>query len=275
MIKKALKTTLIVLLAAISVLYVAEFIKHSGSEAPVDDVELDFTQQRSIAIFGASGTAGNGLLMAAMDDPQVQTIHVITRRSTASIETGISDGKVKMTIHMDYLDYSPLREVLAEVNTVYWAIGLSSLGVDEETYGRIHVDFPMRFVQEWTRVNDDRDLSFHYISGANVRPGSRVMWVREKARAEAALSDFATDSKLRVILYRPDYIAPVKGEAHFGQILLHAILAPVNSAVGAMRIGEAMLEVSARGTTFENGAVIKNKDIVRYSAAYQRRRDEQ
>ena len=34
-----------------------------------------------IAIFGASGTAGDGILKAALADPDVGTIHVITRRS--------------------------------------------------------------------------------------------------------------------------------------------------------------------------------------------------
>jgi hypothetical protein len=32
---------------------------------------------------------------------------------------------------------------IAAVDKVYWAIGISAIGVDEETYGRIHVDFPM------------------------------------------------------------------------------------------------------------------------------------
>ena len=49
---------------------------------------------------------------------------------------------------MDYLDYAAIREQMADVDAVFWAIGISSLGVDEETYRRIHVDFPLRFVQE-------------------------------------------------------------------------------------------------------------------------------
>ena len=64
-----------------------------------------------------------------------------------------------MTIHMDYLDYSAVQDVHGEVDTVYWALGLSARGLDKETYGRIHVDFPVRFISDWTSVRGDRDMS--------------------------------------------------------------------------------------------------------------------
>ena len=102
----------------------------------------------TLTIFGASGTAGDGILKAALANPDVRKIHVITRRTTPRIEAGVASGKVQMIKHMDYLDYAAIREQMADVDAVFWAIGISSLGVDEETYRRIHVDFPLRFVQE-------------------------------------------------------------------------------------------------------------------------------
>lgn len=97
---------------------------------------------------GATGTAGDELLKVAMNDPNVQIIHVITQRPSPKIEAGVASGLVKMTIHMDYLDFSAVQDVHGEVDTVYWAIRLSARGLDEETYGRIHVDFPVRFISE-------------------------------------------------------------------------------------------------------------------------------
>ena len=159
-----------------------------------------------IALFGASGTAGDGILKAALADPDIRKIHVITRRATARIEEGIASGKVQMTRHMDYLDYENIQDQISGVDTVYWAIGTSSVGVDEETYGRIHVDFPMQFVREWTAINHNPDLSFHFISSSDISEDSKAMWVREKIRAEKSLFSFADGSNLRVIAYRPDYI---------------------------------------------------------------------
>lgn len=54
-----------------------------------------------IAVLGASGTAGDGILKAALSDPDVHMIHVLTRRPTPRIEAGVASGKVVMTRHMD------------------------------------------------------------------------------------------------------------------------------------------------------------------------------
>ena len=223
-----------------------------------------------IALFGASGTAGDGILKAALADPDIRKIHVITRRATARIEEGIALGKVQMTRHMDYLDYENIREEISEVDTVYWAIGTSSVGVDEETYGRIHVDFPMQFLREWTAINHNPDLSFHFISSSDISEDSKAIWAREKIRAEKSLFSFADGSNLRVIAYRPDYIGPTPEKAHFGQNLMYWFFRPVGAAVKATEIGRAMLVVSARGSQIENGTKISTASIIQFSDAYAR-----
>jgi hypothetical protein len=173
---------------------------------------------------------------------------------------------------MDYLDYSAIREQIAEADAVYWAIGTSSVGVDEKTYAMIHVDFPMRFVAEWISVSERPGISFHYISSSDISEDSRMMWAREKVRAENSLFEFAEGTKLRVIAYRPDYIGPTRQEAHIGQRLLYWFFRPVGAAVRAREIGQAMIEVTARGAEFENGDKLGTGGIVRYSDAYERRR---
>lgn len=225
----------------------------------------------TIAIFGASGTAGDGILKAALADPDIDRIHVVTRRTTPRIDAGIDSGKVEMTLHLDYLDYSAIREQIAAADAVYWAIGTSSFGVDEETYGMIHVDFPAQFVSEWLGVSHRGDISFHYISSSDISDDSRMMWAREKVRAEKTLFDIAAGSNLRVIAYRPDYIGPTTEQAHIGQNLLYWFFAPVGSAVRATQIGEAMLEVTARENEFRNGDRLGTRSIIRYSDAYRRR----
>ena len=167
------------------------------------------------------------------------------RPTTPRIDAGIAAGKVVMTLHLNYLDYAAIHEQMADVDTVFWAIGTSSVGVDEETYGRIHVDFPVRFVTEWLDVGNDAAKSFHYISSSDISADSRMMWAREKVRAENSLFDLAEGTNLRVIAYRPDYIGPTREEAHLGQNLLFWFFAPVGAAVKARQIGQAMIEVTA------------------------------
>ena len=225
----------------------------------------------TVAIFGASGTAGDGILKAALASPDVERIRVITRRTTPRIDAGVAAGKVVMTLHLDYLDYAAIHEQIVDVDAVFWAIGTSSVGVDEETYGMIHVDFPVRFVTEWLDVSDRGEKSFHYISSSDISADSRMMWAREKVRAENTLFEVASGTGLRVIAYRPDYIGPTTEEAHLGQDLLYGFFAPVGAAVKATQIGPAMIEVTARGDAFANGDRLGRRSIIRYSDAYEQR----
>lgn len=266
-----LRTILLTALALFALLYTAVAIKLAANDDSIAIAEGQPASHETIGIFGASGTAGDGILKAALADPDINTIYVITRRATPRIEEGVASGKVQMTLHMDYLDYSSLRHQMTEVDAVFWAIGTSSVGVDEKTYSMIHVDFPMRFVTEWVGVSDKPDISFHYISSSDISEDSSMMWAREKVRAEQSLFALAEGSQLRVIAYRPDYIGPTQEQAHFGQTLLYWFFAPVNAAVKATQIGQAMMEVAARGSEFENGDTLSTGKIIRYSDAYERR----
>lgn len=262
-------------LATLLVFFAAFYLFGAVSLALRDDSIAVFEGRpaslETIAIFGASGTAGDGILKAAMAAPEIRKIHVFTRRVTPRIEEGVTSGRVQMTLHMDYLDYAAIREQIAEVDAVFWAIGISARSVDEKTYGMIHVDFPRKFVEAWTSVSEKPDISFHYISSSDISEDSSMMWAREKVRAEKTLFGIAEGTHLRVIAYRPDYIGPTEEEAHIGQDILYGFFAPVGAAVRATQIGQAMIEVTARGAEFENGDKVGTWNIRRYSDAYEQR----
>jgi len=260
--------TPVVLFALLYVALVTYLLLDDNTVAPFDGQPAAYN---TVAIFGASGTAGDGILKTALANPEIDQIHAITRRTTPRIDAGVASGKVIMTLHMDYLDYSPIHEQIADIDAVYWAIGTSTVGVDEETYGLIHVDFPVRFVEEWLGVSGKENISFHYISSSDISADSKMMWAREKVRAENTLFDKADGTKLRVIAYRPDYIGPTKEEAHLGQDLLYWFFAPVSSAVRATQIGQAMFEATARDSEFEHRRRLGTRTIIRYADAFEMR----
>jgi hypothetical protein len=264
-----LRTILLAPLALFALVYVAAAITLALRDNSIAAFDKPAANYETIAIFGASGTAGDGILKAALVNPDIARIHVITRRATSRIEAGVASGKVQMTLHNDYLDYSAVGQQIATADAIYWAIGISSVGVDEETYGMIHVDFPARFLAEWIDVSDKPATSFHYISSSDISEDSSAMWAREKVRAEKTLFALAEGTSLKVIAYRPDYIGPTDEEAHIGQDLLYWFFAPVGAAVKAEQIGQSMFEVSRRISEFENGDKIGTGKIIRYSDAYQ------
>ncbi|HEX6260303.1 MAG TPA: hypothetical protein VFZ51_06585 [Woeseiaceae bacterium] len=263
-----LRTVLLAPLVLLALAWVALSIYVATMGAAVPEPVAARAPLATIAILGASGTAGDGILEAALADPDVGTIRVITRRITPRMEEGIAAGRIEATIHRDYVDYADVREQLAGVDAVFWAIGLSSIGVDEDTYREIHVAFPRAFIKEWLSIADTSAASFHYISSSDISADSRQMWARVKVEAENTLFDLARGTRLRVIAYRPDYIRPTAAERHVGQNVLYWFFAPLGVAVEARQIGEAMLEVAARGDEFENGDKLGTRRIIGYSEAY-------
>ena len=254
-----------------AVFYFAALIINMMKNDAVPTLESAAHGHETVAIFGASGTAGDGILKAALADPEIDQILVITRRTTPRIEEGIAAGKLQVILHMDYLDYVAIRDKLTPLDAVYWAIGTSSFGVDEKTYGMIHVDFPVRFVSQWLSAGNKPGSSFHYISSSDISEDSSMMWAREKVRAEKSLFELTEGTNLRVIAYRPDYIGPTEEEANLGQTLLYWFFKPVNAAVRATQIGQAMIEVTARGSEFSNGDTLSTGKVVQYSDAYEKR----
>jgi hypothetical protein len=176
-----------------------------------------------------------------------------------------------MITHMDYLDYAPLEDMLAEVDTVFWAIGITARAVSKEQYGVIHVDFPMAFVKEWLDAGKEGELSFHYISGSGAKENSSMHWAREKARAEQALFDLADGTRIRVISYRPAAVVHSTELASFADKVIEFVFEPFKMAVRSTVIGRAMLEVSARGDQLPHGSILENRDIRSYGAGYSER----
>lgn len=267
--KRMLALTALVVVLAIGVWA----LSRTGQEFPPPSTDLDVSRHQVVAIFGATGDVGDGILEAVMGDPDVKKIHVITRRPPWRLEGGDTSGRVEMTIHMDYLDYAPLESILAQVDAVYWAIGTSTRNVTEEQYGVIHVDFPVAMVEAWLGATTNPDRSFHYVSGGGATADSRMHWAREKARAEQALFDLTAGTDIRVVSYRPGMVIPAKerGEKYDGLKQMAGFSVPIKLGVRSVSIGEAMLEVTDRGRELEFGTILENRAILMYANGYGRR----
>ena len=113
-----LRTILLTPIVLFALFYFAGVIAVSRSDKSVEPFVEPVAGYETIAIFGASGTAGDGILKAALADPVIKKVHVITRRETPRIEEGVTSGKVQMTLHTDYLDYSAIHEQIADADTL-------------------------------------------------------------------------------------------------------------------------------------------------------------
>lgn len=239
-----------------------------GTLDPSAEATRDASANRVVMVFGATGSVGDGLLKAAVDDPLVEKVYVITRRTSPRIDAGVASGKVEMRLHKDFTDYSSLSDVLGEVNTVLWGLGTSSLNVDDDTYTWIHVDFPVAFVSEWLEARTVAPMSFHYVTGMGTDADSETHWAREKGRAEREVAELAEGTGLRTFGYRSAYVRPTSENANVLSYLGELLLRPGKLVITSKELGGAMLEISARTGELPNGTLIDNADSLVYAQLY-------
>lgn len=243
-----------------------------GEFSPTTDADRDPHANRVVMVFGATGSAGDGVLKAAMADAEVEKIYAVTRRLSPRLEAGQAAGRVEVILHQDFTDYSGLRAQLAEVNTVMWALGTTSVGMDPELYRRIHVDFPTAFVREWlTARSGEGPMAFHYITGMGTGEQERAQWAQDKGRAEREVAEMAAGTGLRTFGHRSGWIRPTEENANLLIYLAEPLLIPGHLVIRGTDLGRAMLEISSRTTELPNGALIDNRDARRYAAAYRER----
>jgi hypothetical protein len=240
-----------------------------GTITPQLEAVRDDNANKVVMVFGATGSVGDGLLKAAIEDPEVEKVYVVTRRSSPRIEEGVASGKVEMRLHEDFTDYSDLMDILGEVNTVLWGLGTTSVGMDDATYTRIHVDFPVAFVNQWLSARTAGPMSFHSVTGMGTDLQGSQHWAREKGRAEQEVALMAEDTGLRTFGYRSAFVRPTSENANAVHYLGEILLRPGSLVITGKQLGEAMLEISARTTELENGTLIDNADSIAYAEAYQ------
>jgi putative NADH-flavin reductase len=271
MTRKLIRISLGLLLAVVAIAYISQL----GEEYPMEATNLDTKRHGTIAIFGGTGTAGDGILKAVMEDSDVARAKLFTRRHTERINEGVSSGQVLATMHTDYLDYDSAHDHLKDVDTVFWALGTSARNVSKEDYSVIHIEYPMAFVKEWLKARPTGEKAFHLVSGEGASLDSRMHWAREKAKAEQALTALAEGSNLRVVIYRPSWIVAAEEQTNWTQEFGFAIFRPVKLAIRSTAIGSAMLEVSARGEELPNGTILQSNEIQQYANAYEKRTTEE
>lgn len=205
-----------------------------------------------ILLFGATGSAGGSVLHVCLASPAVSEVRVIVRRPLE-----ISNEKLRVFVHGNYLDYASVEEAFQGVDACLYCLGISVNQVSGESeYRTITHDFA--FAAARTLKAHSPGAVFHFVSGQGAALNSRMMWARVKAETERDLVEL-----IDAVCWRP---ASIDGADSPSQPRIYQALRPVFRLLSPFRslyvkgedIGRAMLQATAEGV---RGRTIENREI--------------
>src|SRR5690348_13559761 len=144
---------------------------------------------------------GGGVLLECLDDPRVESLVVVGRRSC-----GVRRARVAEVLVEDLSDDRALRPHFSGVDACFFCLGVSSLGMSEAAYTRVTRDLTLAAAR--SLLDAGSRPVFCYVSGAGTDAEGRAMWARVKGRTENALRALPFPA---AYMFRPAYIQPVRG----------------------------------------------------------------
>jgi uncharacterized protein YbjT (DUF2867 family) len=217
-----------------------------------------------VAIFGASGMVGQGVLRACLRDPGVTRVLAVGRAPLA-----VSDAKLESLVVPDLLDLSTVEDRLRACDACFFPLGVSSGGLDEAQFTRLTFDLTLSVARTLARLRPG--MAFTYVSGAGTDSSERgrTMWARVKGRTENALLALP----LKATMLRPGIIVPMHGEVsktpsyRWFYTLTGFLLRPLSRVLPATvattteHMGRAMIAVARDGAP---KPVLESADINRF-----------
>ncbi|WP_434417832.1 hypothetical protein [Nannocystis pusilla] len=152
-----------------------------------------------LIVFGASGMVGAGALREALAAPEVESVLSIGRRPC-----GVEHPKLRELLMPDLFDLAAVEDQLVGYDACIWAVGISSVGMDEAAYARVTEALTLVWARALLRLNPE--FSFCYCSAGGA--GGRSMWARVRQRVEGALQSMPFRHAGAV---RPGFIRPGPG----------------------------------------------------------------
>jgi uncharacterized protein YbjT (DUF2867 family) len=213
-----------------------------------------------VAIFGASGMVGQGVLRECLAASDVDGVVVVGRHPL-----GVSHPKLEEITVPDVAVLSSIESRLMGLDAVFFPLGTSSVGRSEADYTRVTYDLTITVASTVARLNPGR-LTFCYVSGAGTDSTERGprMWARVKGRTENALLRLPFRA---AFMFRPGIIQPRHGaHSRTGWVrIVYGVLWPVAAiavAVGGAtttdRVGRAMLRLARTGYS---APILGNREI--------------
>jgi uncharacterized protein YbjT (DUF2867 family) len=217
----------------------------------------------NVILFGATGMVGQGVLRECLLAPDVERVLSIVRSPSGQL-----DAKLREVIPADFYDLSSIVGELSDYDACFFTLGVTSAGMDEESYRHVTYDLTLAAAQLLATLNPG--MTFIYISGAGTdsTESGRTMWARVKGKTENAILRLPFKA---AYMFRPGVIQPLHGikSKTKSYRFFYAIAAPIFPLLKAIfprhivtteGLGRAMLNVVRHGFP---QPILEASDIIR------------
>lgn len=210
-------------------------------------------------ITGVTGMVGEGVMHECLLDDDVEQVLIVNRRPS-----GFSHPKLKEIVHKDFHDITPIQSQLSGYNACFFCLGVSSIGMNEETYSKLTYDLTLHFARVVAAQN--KDLTFCYVSGKGTdsTEKGKLMWARVKGKTE---NDVMKLPFRKAYAFRPGFMKPTRGLKNalsaykYFNWMFPVLRALFPNTVSTLReVGIAMIKCAKADV---GKAVLEVKDIVR------------
>jgi uncharacterized protein YbjT (DUF2867 family) len=205
-----------------------------------------------VALFGATGMVGQGVLRECLRDADVSQIVCVGRTPV-----GMQHPKMEDLVTTNLFELDRIEDKLRDLDACFFCLGVSSSGMSEQSYRHLTYDLTLSVATLLARINPG--ITFVYVSGAGTDSSERgrSMWARVKGATENALLRLPFKA---AYMFRPGVIVPLDGiqsktpsyRVFYG---LLGVLLPTlrklfpRSMCTTRTIGLAMLEVARHGAS--------------------------
>src|SRR5262249_44760425 len=124
-----------------------------------------------VIVTGVTGMVGEGVLLECLDNPAVESVLAVARRTSGHAHPKLSECLVN-----DFRDLASVEPQLTGYDACFYCAGVSSIGMNEAQYTAITYDTPVHFAETLVRLNPE--MVFVHVTGAQTDGSEqgKVMW---------------------------------------------------------------------------------------------------
>ena len=199
-----------------------------------------------IIITGATGMVGEGVLLECLEQPVVEKVLIVSRKSY-----NFKHPKLIELVVPDFFQLDTFEDRLAGYDACFFCAGVSAVGMKEVDYNRITHDITIHFAKTLARLNPN--MVFGYVSGQGTDSSGtgKMMWARVKGKTENDLIQLPFKA---VYNFRPGFMQHTKGQQNIKPLfkfisVLYPFIRSIfpNSASSLKEVGLSMIKTVQEG----------------------------